>query len=172
MGRPAGGLTVCRACPLWRHCSFHRLADWTPKTECQGTDGRVRAVTACMRMSLTLALALTLSLVGCAQSSSPSASSTGIYGTVMAGPTCPVERAESPCPPRTWSGTVRATDRNGQSYDAETDARGNYSLSLPPGTYDVFPVTESALPIGIPTNATVTDGSMQRLDLQVDTGIR
>jgi hypothetical protein len=91
---------------------------------------------------------------------------------VAAGPTCPVERAGSPCPPQVWSGTVRATDRDGKTYEAETDAQGNYSLSLPPGTYGVVPVTQGALPRGIPTSETVTGGPMQRLDLQVDTGIR
>jgi hypothetical protein len=71
-----------------------------------------------------------------------------------------------------WTGTVRATDRNGKSYDAKTDAQGNYSLALAPGTYEVVPVMESALPRGISTSETVTEGSMQRLNLQVDTGIR
>ena len=66
----------------------------------------------CMRA--LLAVAMTLMLLACARSSSPSAPSTGIYGTVTAGPTCPVERADSPCPPRPWSGSVRATDRNGE----------------------------------------------------------
>ena len=117
-------------------------------------------------------LVLTLSLVACARSSSPSAGSTGIFGTVVAAPTCPVERADSPCPPTPWSGTVRATAGNGASYQAATDSQGNYSLSLPPGTYEVVPVTDTALPRGVPTTATVADGQMQRLDLRLDTGIR
>lgn len=69
---------------------------------------------------------------------------------------------------------MRATaGSDGKSYEAETDAQGNYSLSLPPGTYEVVPETEGGTPpTGIPTSATVTDGPMQHLDLQVDTGIR
>ena len=67
---------------------------------------------------------------------------------------------------------MRATSADGRSYDAETDPAGNYSISLPPGTYDVVPETEGALPTGIPASATVTEGPMQHLDLQVDTGIR
>ena len=67
---------------------------------------------------------------------------------------------------------MRATDGNGASYQAATDSQGNYSLSLPPGTYEVVPVTDTALPRGIPTTATVADGQMQRLDLRLDTGIR
>ncbi len=67
---------------------------------------------------------------------------------------------------------MRATDRNGKSYDVTTDAQGNYSLALPPGTYEVVPVTEGALPRGVPATATVADGPKQLLDLQLDTGIR
>ena len=67
---------------------------------------------------------------------------------------------------------MRATDRNGKSYDVATDPQGHYALALPPGTYEVVPVTEGALPKGDPATATVADGPMQRLDLQLDTGIR
>jgi len=67
---------------------------------------------------------------------------------------------------------VRATDGHGTSYEAATDAQGRYLLSLPPGTYEVIPVTDTALPRAVPTTATVTDGPMQRLDLRLDTGIR
>src|SRR4029077_3735380 len=112
-----------------------------------------------------------LSISACAHPTSPARSS-GIFGTVLAGPTCPVERAESSCPPRPWSGTVRATDPNGKTYEATTDAQGNYSLSLPGGTYDVVAGTEGAVPYATPTSLVVTGGPMQRLDLRVDTGIR
>ena len=122
--------------------------------------------------TLVAVFALTLSLVACSRSSSPSAGSTGIFGTVTAGPTCPVERADSLCPPTPWIGTVRATDGNGLSYEAATDAQGNYTLSLSPGTYEVVPVTDTALPRGVPTTATVAGGPMQRVDLRLDTGIR
>ena len=125
-----------------------------------------------MRVLLAVVLTATLALGACARSANPSAPSTGIFGTVTAGPTCPVEQKNSPCPPGVWTGTVRATDTSGKSYEAETDAQGNYSLSLPPGTYDVVPETGGTLPTGIPTSATVKDGPMQQLDLQVDTGIR
>ena len=67
---------------------------------------------------------------------------------------------------------VRATDRNGKSYDVATDPQGHYSLALPPGAYEVVPVTEGALPRGVPATATVADGPKQLLDLQLDTGIR
>ena len=67
---------------------------------------------------------------------------------------------------------MQATDADGKSYEAETDAQGNYSLALPPGNYDVVPETEGAFPTGVPARASVSSGSMQRLDLQVDTGIR
>jgi Carboxypeptidase regulatory-like domain len=99
--------------------------------------------------------------------------SSGIVGTVRAGPTCPVERADSPCPPRAWTGTVRAS-AGGASYEAETDNQGRFAIDLPPGTYEIVAVTEGGPPTGVPTTVTVRGGEGQpaRVDLTVDTGIR
>jgi hypothetical protein len=97
----------------------------------------------------------------------------GVRGTVTAGPTCPVERPGSPCPPGVWTGTVRATSTGGTTYDTTTDPNGAYELHLPDGTYAVAPVVEGG---GPPTPETVTvtvsAGAMQTLDLRLDTGIR
>jgi Carboxypeptidase regulatory-like domain len=99
--------------------------------------------------------------------------SSGIVGTVRAGPTCPVERADSPCPPQVWTGTVRAS-AGGASYEAVTDAQGRFAIDLPPGTYEVVALTDGGPPTGVPTNVTVPagEGPPARVDLTVDTGIR
>jgi hypothetical protein len=119
----------------------------------------------------TIALVLVpLTLVACAAGAN--AQSGGIEGTVSAGPTCPVEIQGSPCPPGLWTGTVRATAADGTSHETETDDHGGYRLALEPGTYTVAPVVEGpGPPIAKPVTVTVGD-VMQRLDLQVDTGIR
>jgi hypothetical protein len=96
----------------------------------------------------------------------------GIEGRVTIGPTCPVEREGSPCPPGAWSGIVRATSSAGDVHDETTASDGSYQLPLPPGTYTVWPVVDGP---GPPTARpeTVTVGTtMQRLDLQLDSGIR
>ena len=96
----------------------------------------------------------------------------GIEGRVTTGPTCPVQREGSPCPPGIWTGTVRATSSDGAAYESATGPDGSYRLALAPGTYTVTPVVDGA---GPPTAepVTVTVGStMQQLDLQLDSGIR
>jgi len=121
-------------------------------------------------MRLVVTLVLTATLLGCG--SSAGTPSGGVRGTVTAGPTCPVEREDSPCPPVPWSGTVRASSANGSAFEASTDDRGVYTLQLPDGTYTVTPVIEGP---GPPSASPVTvsiAGAMQTLDLQVDTGIR
>jgi hypothetical protein len=125
-----------------------------------------------MRHSAALALILSLAVVACSRASGPSASA-GIFGVVRAGPVCPVERAGSPCPPRPWSGTVRATDADGNAFETRTDAEGNYALSVPAGSYTVVALTEAGtLPTGVPSDVVVAEDARTRLDLEVDTGIR
>jgi len=120
--------------------------------------------------SILVALVLTLALSACAGASEPAG---GISGTVTAGPTCPVETANSPCPPGVWTGTVRATASDGTDYEAETDAQGRYRISVPPGIYEVIPVLNGpGPPSASPTSVVVTADATSALDLQVDTGIR
>jgi hypothetical protein len=114
---------------------------------------------------------LLLALIACGRTSEP-ANPSGIFGTVTAGPTCPVERAGSPCPPAPWVGTVRATDDAGHPTDTRTDENGNYTLTLQPGSYQVVAVTDGGPPTGQPVTIDVPSGPPTRLDLAVDTGIR
>jgi hypothetical protein len=121
-------------------------------------------------MRILVAVAVVAVLTACG--SQAQTATGGIQGTVTAGPTCPVEIQGSPCPPGTWTGTVRATAGDGSNHDVATDAGGHYQLMLEPGTYSVVPLVEGAgPPIAKPVTATVGD-TMQQLDLQVDTGIR
>ena len=117
------------------------------------------------------AASLLLAVIACGRTSGP-ASSSGIFGTVTAGPTCPVERVGSPCPPAPWVGTVRATDDTGQGIETRTDATGNYTLTLEPGRYEVVAVTDGGPPTGQLVMIDVPVGPPIRLDLTVDTGIR
>jgi carboxypeptidase family protein len=97
----------------------------------------------------------------------------GVYGVVSAGPTCPVERAGQPCPPRPLSATVTATNTStGTVASSHSDSLGRYTLPLPPGTYTVTATTGSAVPRCSPTTATVASGRAARADVTCDTGIR
>jgi hypothetical protein len=122
-------------------------------------------------MRRILATTLMLALIACGRSSGP-ANPSGIFGTVTAGPTCPVEQAGSPCPPAPWVGTVRATDDAGHVTDTQTDDNGNYTLTLQPGSYEVVAVTDGGPPTGQPVTIDVQAGHPIRVDLAVDTGIR
>ena len=98
---------------------------------------------------------------------------TGAYGYVSAGPTCPVERPDMPCPPRPVSARVDAQDGSGRTVaSTHTDAAGRYSLGLAPGSYTLVVVTGTAFPRCPPTAVTVRSGAPTRADIGCDTGIR
>ena len=113
----------------------------------------------------------------------PASSSAGgpgrVYGTITAGPVCPVERlpAQSQCAPRPVAGAIIvAKDPTGDELGrATSQADGTYILPLATrGT-----VVISALPVAgllgvpAPVSLTIADPlSFERLDLEYDTGIR
>src|SRR5207244_103105 len=69
-------------------------------------------------------------------SSTPAGPVTGLQGTVSAGPTCPVERVDSPCPPRPLSAEVDAEDASGNlAGSTSSGSDGQYQLALTHGTY-------------------------------------
>jgi hypothetical protein len=122
-------------------------------------------------MRLVATIVLTVGLFACA--SSAEVPTGGVRGIVTAGPTCPVERQGTPCPPAPWTGTVRATATDGSTFDTTTDGQGAYTLQLPDGTYTVSALTKgSGPPTASPVTVSVAGGAVQTLDLQVDTGIR
>jgi hypothetical protein len=97
----------------------------------------------------------------------------GIRGQALAGPQCPVEMANSPCPDLPWEGTIVATDTSsGDQVTATTDADGRFELALEPGTYEVSIEAGSELPFAKPLTVTVEDDAFTEIVVSVDTGIR
>jgi hypothetical protein len=97
---------------------------------------------------------------------------TGAYGTVVAGPTCPMERPGQPCPPRPASVNIEARTRDGHPVGETTsDANGRYNITLAPGDY-ILSVVRSRLPRCPPATITVRPGRTTRADFICDTGIR
>jgi hypothetical protein len=96
----------------------------------------------------------------------------GVYGVVAAGPTCPVERVDQPCPPRPVSAEVEARTRGGRLVAKTASANtGRYDLALAPGGY-ILTVVTSGLPRCPPAMIIVKLGAATHADITCDTGIR
>jgi hypothetical protein len=103
---------------------------------------------------------------------SPSGAVTGgITGRVIAGPSCPVERINAPCPPKAVAmATVSAVPLGGGAgTSVVSGADGSFALALRPGTYTLN--APGRWPKCAPVVVTVTS-HLVRHDLLCDTGIR
>jgi len=95
-----------------------------------------------------------------------------VSGVVTAGPTCPVQRADEPCPPRPVAARIAArTPAGHQVAVTHTDADGHYEVRLPVGTF-VLSVGTNGLPRCPVTRVTVTSAVDVTADITCDTGIR
>jgi len=100
---------------------------------------------------------------------------TGIEGIVQVGPTCPVERLNSPCPPRPLSATIVVRDRSGTEVTRfRSGADGRFRVDVSPGTYTLVGqnVGSGFLPRPIPTSVSVTPGNYAFVTVEYDSGIR
>ena len=118
-------------------------------------------------------------LAGCAGAGTPTAIlSTGVRGTVTAGPTCPVmsEPPDPACADKPVAGAVIiVTDAGGaQVGRVTTAANGTYAVGLVPGVYTLTPQPANGL-LGTAEPQTVRvelSGAFVTLDFSYDTGIR
>ncbi|HEV2250936.1 MAG TPA: hypothetical protein VGT60_10575, partial [Candidatus Limnocylindria bacterium] len=63
-------------------------------------------------------------------------SSSGIRGTILAGPACPgPARLDSPCPDRPVAMTVEVASGTTVAATFTSDAAGTFSVSVSPGSY-------------------------------------
>ncbi|TMD17742.1 MAG: carboxypeptidase regulatory-like domain-containing protein [Chloroflexi bacterium] len=123
--------------------------------------------------SRIISVALALMVAACG---TPAAQpGTGIQGTVQAGPTCPVERINSPCPPRPLAATVVVRDGSGAEVTRfHSGADGRFKVDLAPGSYTIVGLNfgTSLLPRPIPKSVTVTQGTYTSINVEYDSGIR
>lgn len=105
--------------------------------------------------------------------------STGtLAGKVTIGPNCPVEQAGNPCetPPEAYAAreflVFNSTKKQVASF--HPDANGNFSLTLPPGTYTVTSAKGGMgfMSKNLPQTVTIQSGQTTTLHIDVDTGIR
>jgi hypothetical protein len=118
---------------------------------------------------------LLLFLVGCAGRGPSSSDDSGIRGTVLLGPTCPVETAESPCPDRPLADVeIRVLRGSDVVATVRSDGEGRFAVALDPGRYEVQAVVEEGGPgmSAKPVDVVVTSGVFNDVNVPVDSGIR
>ena len=151
-----------------------------------------------MRLGALLAIGLALALASCASitgagagngagAAGTSASGTGtpgmsgtqgmLAGDVVAGPTCPVERAEDPCPPQAVPNReVQILGANNSVVaKVTTDGKGRFTVALAPGTYTVtVPIQQGQIGMRQVSDVkvTITAGQTATVKIELDTGIR
>ena len=133
--------------------------------------------------SIIFIVLLSILLVACGQSSSnniasPSgdtASKGTLSGNVVLSPTCPTERTDSACPPRTAAfRQVRIMSTKQVIATTTTDKQGHFAMLLNPGDYTVLinnlspGVRKPAQ--GVPVH--IKAGQVFTVKIVLDTGIR
>jgi carboxypeptidase family protein len=121
-----------------------------------------------------LVIVLAGTMAACGGRSAPIGSGNAVVtGTVTAGPTCPVERAASPCPDRAVQGASVQADRGGHVVaEALTDTHGHYALTVRPGVYTIIATNAGGYRSIARRRVSLAAGERQSVDLVVDTGIR
>ncbi len=100
----------------------------------------------------------------------------GISGTILRGPTCPVEydADENDCSDKPYATLVaiyRASDSARAIVLTRSDEEGKFEVSLPPGEYLVG-AGESTIPSCVPMEVTVLPEVYSGAEILCDTGIR
>lgn len=131
-------------------------------------------------MKRLLPMLIALALVGCGRGddnvTTTIALTTGLTGTVTAGPVCPVETdpPDPNCAPRPVADArIVVFVEGGESVGHTlTDVSGRFSFSLPPGSYEIVAEPVDGY-MGTPAPVVVlVDDGFTTIDLEYDTGIR
>jgi hypothetical protein len=101
----------------------------------------------------------------------------GIRGTVILGPTCPVEGepgAHEPVPCLTpYMAQLAIVNEQGDVVARVTSAEdGTFQVDLPPGDYVVTPQSGDPFPVAQPVPVSIPVGTYVDIQVNYDTGIR
>jgi hypothetical protein len=92
---------------------------------------------------------------------------------VTAGPTCPVERPDEPCPDKPVETTLRLLRKDGSvAATGKSGPDGSFRLAAGPGSYRLVADWPSRVGGCAPVDVTVEDGRFTHADISCDTGIR
>lgn len=100
-----------------------------------------------------------------------------LKGRITAGPTCPVERPDKPCPPAPVANQalqVRDQSSNTIILSLTTDSQGYFIGQLTAGQYQVVVISNKPYPRDRSAShpIAVTAGQITNLEIQLDTGLR
>lgn len=99
----------------------------------------------------------------------------GIFGTVLLGPTCPVQRnpPEENCKDRPYQATIFVINIDGKQLSEFTsDTSGDFKVELPAGEYTLESNSQMRFPIFKSASVTVHENEFTNLTIYFDTGIR
>jgi hypothetical protein len=108
-------------------------------------------------------------LVGC--DSAPGSHDSGIRGTALLFPSCPVEPCDQGADPAFYKGAFVVRKDDVAVGRVQTDERGRFEVELDPGRY-VVESTENGLPLLKPVDVVVHEGELTHITLSFDSGIR
>ncbi len=101
--------------------------------------------------------------------------SSGIDGLVTIGPTCPVERIDTPCPDKPYQATIVVNDEGGNEVArGQSGEDGRFRIALAPGTYILAPRSsnQGGYPFAKEQQVEVRADAFTQLSIQFDSGIR
>jgi hypothetical protein len=99
----------------------------------------------------------------------------GITGLVLIGPMCPVMQVGEPCPDHPFAATLIVRDSQGREVCAVSSGEdGRFQVGLPPGSYELVPLTGAAggLPFAASQWVAVATGQYTEVTVSYDSGIR
>jgi hypothetical protein len=102
----------------------------------------------------------------------PPSGESGIEGMATIGPTCPVERADSPCPDRPYEARITFWRGGTLVAEARSGTDGRFRVALLPGTYLVVGESEGTMPHAVEQTVDVHEGLWTDLAIRYDSGIR
>ncbi len=115
-----------------------------------------------------MAIAVTL-LAGCG--SGAASQDSGIRGTALLFPSCPVEPCDQGVDPSPYKGIFLVRKDGVAVARAQSDEQGRFQVELDPGRY-VVESTERGLPLLKPVDVVVRQGEFTNVSLGFDSGIR
>ena len=97
----------------------------------------------------------------------------GIEGTVLIGPMCPVVQEGQECPDQPYQATLTVNSSEGSRIvQVQTDEQGRFKIPLMPGEYILHPETPNGIPYASEQTFIVEAGAFTQILVNYDSGIR